>query len=108
NVPGTRTFPSSGVTINNASEARKDYNFADTRGGRAALKIDLNDNWSITPTIMGQSAHVNGIYAFDPKVGDLRLTHFFPENSEDRWVQSALTIQGKIGNFDVVYSGAHI
>ena len=53
NVYGTRTYPSSGITINNAKEVRDDYNFADTRGGRAALKIDLDDNWSITPSIVG-------------------------------------------------------
>ena len=108
NVYGTRTYPTSGITINNASEVRKDYNFADTRGGRAALKIDLDDNWSITPSVVAQSAHVNGIYAYDPHVGDLEVTHFFPEKSEDRWIQSALTVQGKIGNFDVVYTGAHL
>src|SRR3954468_23987651 len=104
NVFGPRTYPTSGVPIDNAARTRKDYNVADTRGARAALKIDLNENWSITPSVVGQSAHVNGIYAFDPHVGDLKLTHFFPEDAQDRWIQSALTVQGKIGNFDVVYA----
>ena len=108
NVFGTRTYPTSGITIDNANRAREDYNFADTRGARAALKIDLNENWSITPSVVAQSSHVNGIYAFDPNVGDLKLTHFFPEKSEDRWIQSALTVQGKIGNFDIVYAAAHL
>ncbi|MEP6484787.1 MAG: TonB-dependent receptor [Rudaea sp.] len=108
NVFGTRTFPTSGITVDNADAVRKNYNFADTRGGRAALKIDLNDNWSITPTIIAQSEHVNGLYAFDPSLGDLQVSHRFPEKSEDRWVQSALTVQGKIGNFDIVYTGAHL
>ncbi len=117
NVFGTRTYagtnPTDGtplppITINNADRARKDYNFADTRGARAALKIDLNENWSITPSVVGQGAHVNGIYAFDPAVGDLKITHFFPEDSEDRWIQSALTVQGKIGNFDIVYAASHL
>ena len=25
----------------------------------------------------------------------------------DSWVQSALTVEGKIGNFDIVYAGAY-
>jgi outer membrane receptor protein involved in Fe transport len=108
NVYGTRTYPTSGITANNANAVRKDYNFADTRGARAALKIDLDDNWSILPSVVGQAAHVNGIYAFDPHVGDLKVTHFYPEDSEDRWIQQALTVQGKIGNFDVVYAFAHL
>ena len=108
NVFGTRTYPTSGVTVDDASQVKKNYNVADTKGGRAALKIDLDDNWSITPTIMGQGQHENGLWAFDPNVGDLKLAHEFPEASEDRWVQSALTVQGKIGNFDIVYAAAHL
>jgi outer membrane receptor protein involved in Fe transport len=108
NVFGTRTYPVSGITINNSAAAKKNYNDSDSRGGRAALKIDLDDNWSITPTVMGQSQSTNGIFGFDPHVGDLKVTHFFPETSEDRWVQSALTVQGKIGNFDIVYAAAHL
>ncbi len=38
----------------------------------------------------------------------MKLTHFFPESSEDTWFQAALTVQGKIGNFDMVYAGAYL
>ena len=46
--------------------------------------------------------------AYDPGVGDLELTHFFTESSEDTWVQASLTVEGKIGNFDLVYAGAYL
>jgi outer membrane receptor protein involved in Fe transport len=109
NVVAERTYPTSGITVSTAPYARKDFNFADTRGGRAALKIDLNDSWSITPSISGQGQHTIGSWAYDPKnYGDLKLAHFTPDNSEDRWTQSALTVQGKIGNFDIVYAFAHL
>jgi outer membrane receptor protein involved in Fe transport len=104
-LAGTQIPP---ITVNNANAVHDNYNTAQTRGGRAALKIDLNENWSITPTVMTQSAHVNGLYAFDPSIGDLEVSHRFPEHSVDRWIQSALTVQGKIGNFDLVYTGAHL
>ncbi len=111
NVLATRTYPTSGITVSTADsgDLRKDFNFADTRGGRAALKIDLNDDWSITPTISGQGQHTNGVWAYDPKnYGDLNTARYKPDNSEDRWTQSALTVQGKIGNFDIVYAFAHL
>jgi outer membrane receptor protein involved in Fe transport len=108
NVFGARTYPTSGVTVDNASAVKSNYNTADTTGGRAALKIDLNDDWSITPTVMGQSQREKGIWAYDPNVGDLKVSHEFPENSVDRWVDSALTVQGKIGAFDIVYAFAHL
>ena len=31
-----------------------------------------------------------------------------PDSADDKWYQAALTIEGKIGNFDVVYTGAHL
>jgi iron complex outermembrane recepter protein len=108
NVHGTRLFPSSGVTMDNAALVDDNYNWANTTGARAALKIDLNDNWSITPTIMGQRQKANGSSAYEPSIGDLQLHHYFPERSDDRWTQASLSIQGKIGSFDVNYTYSHL
>jgi outer membrane receptor protein involved in Fe transport len=108
NVAGTRTFPTSGITASNAAIAKKDYNDVDTVGARAALKVDLNDSWSVTPTVMGQEQKSHGNFGFDPSVGDLQLTHMYPENSKDRWAQAALTLEGKISNFDLVYAGSYL
>ena len=44
NVYGERTFPTSGITQNNANRVEDNYNDVDTAGARLALKIDLNDN----------------------------------------------------------------
>ena len=108
NVPGTRTYPTSGVTIDNAAVAKKDYNTNDVYGGRAALKLDLNENWTVTPMVIAQDQKSNGIFAYDPSVGDLEVKHFIPEYSHDRWVQAALTVEGKISNFDLVYAGSYM
>jgi iron complex outermembrane recepter protein len=119
NVEGTRTFPTSGGCISNAqspppgcigttTRAKNDYNEVDTYGARAALKIDLNESWSITPVLMGQEQKVKGSFAFAPNVGDLKLTHFYPDDSVDHWIDAALTVEGKIGNFDLVYTGAFL
>jgi outer membrane receptor protein involved in Fe transport len=58
--------------------------------------------------LIGQRQQSNGSTGFDPSVGDLEVMHFYPENSDDRWMQAALTVQGKIGNFDLVYAYAHL
>ena len=108
NVYGTRTFPTSGITINNANRVEKDYNDSTTVGARAALKLDLNENWSITPTIMTQTKKSNGSFGFDPVVGELEITHFYPENKRDQFTQAALTVTGKVGNFDLVYAFSNL
>ncbi len=104
-VNGVRTFPTSGTTLSNAGSVSKDYNTVGTKGGRAALKLDLGDNWTVTPTFMGQSMGANGFFGYDPAVGDLKLVHFGPENTQDSFTQSALTIEGNVSDFDIVYAG---
>jgi outer membrane receptor protein involved in Fe transport len=105
-IDGVRTFPTGNITMSNAGLRKNDYNDDDIYGGRAALKVELDDNWTITPTFQGQETKSNGSYAYDPAVGDLEVVKFQPEYDNDMWWQAALTIQGKIGNLDVTYAGA--
>jgi len=113
-VDGIRTFPTASalqgapVFSDSSAEAKNNINTVETVGGRLALKYDLNDNWTITPTIMGQRASSNGVFAYDPTVGHLKYSHALPEYSDDTWYQAALTIEGKIGNFDLTYAGAYM
>jgi outer membrane receptor protein involved in Fe transport len=88
--------------------AKDDYNEVDTTGARLAAKIDFADTWSITPMFMGQTQKSDGNFAFDKSVGDLALSHFYKEQSDDHWWQGALTVEGKIGNFDLTYNYAHL
>jgi outer membrane receptor protein involved in Fe transport len=106
NVPATRTFPTSGISM--SSRAEDDYNDADTIGARAALKIDLNDNWTLTPTIMGQQQKSNGVFAQESGFGDLQVAHWHPENSDDRWMQAAMTLEGKLSTFDVTFTSSYL
>ena len=43
-----------GIAFNNANLVKKNFNDQDVYGGRAALKVDLDDNWTATPTFMYQ------------------------------------------------------
>ena len=125
NVAGTRTFCGTpikdpndptvtigclkdGITLNNKALVKKDYNDTETWGGRAALKVDLDDNWTVTPTVLYQEQRSHGSYGFDPRVGDLQVQHFLPEYRRDRFIQGALTIEGKVGNWDLTYAGAYL
>lgn len=123
NIPGTLTYPNNpakgfpSYTLNNAAIAQKHYNPVDTYGGRAALKFDLNDNWTVTPMVIAQETKWSGIfgqeswYALDngsPINQDLAVKHFYPEGGKDTWVDAALTVQGKIGNWEVTYAGAYL
>jgi outer membrane receptor protein involved in Fe transport len=116
NISGSRTYyepagPFNGVaplTITNAGLEKKNFNDQTIYGGRAALKVDLDDNWTATPTFMYQKTKANGVFFYDPQLGDLKIDRFRKEVSRDRFWQAALTVQGKIHNFDVTYAGAYM
>ncbi|HVN44740.1 MAG TPA: TonB-dependent receptor [Steroidobacteraceae bacterium] len=95
------------VTINNSNVVKKNWNTVETGGGRAALKVDLNDKWSITPAILGQYQKSEGDFAYDPKFGDLNIGDYFHPFNKDGWYQAALTVEGKLSNWDVLYSGGY-
>jgi iron complex outermembrane receptor protein len=106
--PSNSACPVGAGSISNAAYVKDKYNTADTRGGRAALKLNLADNWTVTPTVMGQSVSSEGFFGYDPGIGTLQITHFSPESSIDSWIQTALTVEGKVANLDVTYAGAYM
>lgn len=124
NVFGERTYcgdpvidPVSGDTVGcvrngfhneNSAFVKKDFNTNRVYGGRAALKIDLDDNWTVTPTIMHQNQRTNGVFYYDQALGDLKTQRFMKEPSRDKFTQYALTVEGKLANLDITYAGAYM
>jgi iron complex outermembrane receptor protein len=114
NVHQTRTYtlddddPNTNITIDNAALVDDDINDVETYGGRAALGIDLNENWTSVTTLAGQHQQSDGPFLFDRRLGDdLEVTDFFPTSNTDSWGMISETITGTIGNFDVVYAGSY-
>ena len=57
---------------------------------------------------MGQKMYADGVFGFDNTLGELQVAHVYPDWSEDEWWQAALTVEGKIANLDVTYTGAYL
>ena len=142
NIPGARTYsvsdingnPASVVVCNSpgmaacsagaphttyytANLAKKNFNDVETAGGRAALGIDLDDTWTVTPTVIYQDQKTHGTFLYGPlpgkgdavvpAVGDLQVQDYTPDYGSDEWTQAALTIHGKLSNWDVTYAGGY-
>jgi outer membrane receptor protein involved in Fe transport len=109
NVPGSITFRGVGETLDNAGLVEEDYNDVNTAGMRALLKIDLNENWTLTPGIMYQEQDSDGVFQHDPEeIGDLQVKQFYADFYDDSWYQASLTLEGSIGDLDLVYAGAYL
>ena len=96
------------LTLDNDDLAEDNYNDVTTYGARAALKVDLNDNWTVTPQIIGQVQKADGSFAEERDLGHYETMQFNPEKLRDKWFQAALTVEGKIGNFDLTYAGSYM
>jgi iron complex outermembrane receptor protein len=83
------------------------FNPVTTYGGRGALKIDLDDTWTVLPQVLWQSQRADGNFSYDPAKEFLNVNDFGNEVNEDKWWQSALTVSGKVSNFDVLYAGGY-
>ena len=119
NVPGTNVFPSFGCVSNftppaagcssSPEQAKQRFNPTDTYGGRGALRLNLGDNWTITPTFMGQSSRQDGTVFVDPSIpGDLSVQRYYPDSISDQWWQAALTVEGHVSNFDITYAAGYL
>jgi outer membrane receptor protein involved in Fe transport len=119
NTPFTRTYERphpdengdtvfSPLEVSNAPYVKNNFNDVDTYGGRLALGIDLDDNWTITPQLIGQFQQTHGSFLYDPRLGGLQVHDFTPEFNRDGWYQAALTVKGKVFDWDALYSGGYL
>jgi outer membrane receptor protein involved in Fe transport len=117
NLRGTRLYPgdvstaADNFTVDNAALAKDDYNTLDTVGARAALRIELNDNWTLTPTAQMQDQESKGSWGDDLSnfaPGTYAVKHYREEYVKDKWYQLGLTVEGQIGSLDLTYSGNYL
>jgi len=107
NTHGTYAYQSLPITIDNAALVKKNYNPDDEYGGRATLLWEPSPDWKITPSITYQRINSQGSYNFDPRFGDLNVHDYSPTYLIDHWYQASLTIEGKIGDFDLVSASGY-
>ncbi len=55
--------------------------------------------------VVAQHQKSHGAFLYDPRAGDLKVHDFVKDFNKDQWYQAALTIQGKIGNWDLTCAG---
>lgn len=112
NVYGTRAYylkyggPVTGVA-NNAAFVKNDFNPNDVFGGRAALRVNLNEDWTITPEVIFQDTRNRGVFGYEPSVGTLDVQRFQPDTYHDRWLQAAMNVTGHIGDYTLTYAGGY-
>ena len=98
----------SGVTFAKANAiVKEDINEVTYEGYRLSFAQELNDNWDALLTAANQTIESDGVFFTDPTLGDLEIQRYHNDNLEDEFDNMSLTIEGSIGDLEVVYAGAY-
>jgi len=88
--------------IDNSAVVEDDINDSDFVGGRISAKWFINEDWSATAGYIYQKTETGSYSDHDPTIGDLQVVRFYDEHRDDEWSQASLTLEGRIGNIDVI------
>ena len=98
----------SGVTLNNAIAIEKENaNPVTYEGFRASVAHEINDNWNALATVAKQTIDADGVFFVDPTLDDLEIQRYTDDTIEDEFENMSLTLEGSIGDLEVVYAGAY-
>lgn len=95
-------------TINNDAFVEDNYNDAVYRGGRAALTFKVSDDWSVDVMHMRQQLDTDGVFDYEPAVGDLKVTKFDKNSLDDRADVTTWALNGRFGMLDFIYTGSYL
>jgi iron complex outermembrane receptor protein len=84
-----------------------DVNSVKTRGGRAALRLDISEAVNSTLSVTFQDVKANGHGDMNLDVGDLNQVRFEDESLDDKWYQLGLTVNAALPAGDAVFSASY-
>ena len=92
----------------NALLVEDNFNDSGYEGVRLSGLFQINDDWSFSLQHTQQKLTADGVFDYDPTVGDLDVTRFFEDTLEDEFGQTAWTLEGRLAMLDLVYTGAYL
>ncbi|GAA4873574.1 TonB-dependent receptor [Ferrimonas pelagia] len=96
------------TTINNGAYVEEDFNDSYYKGFRLGAQYQFNDDWQLLVQHMQQELGSDGVFDYDPEVGDLEVQRFFPDKLTDRFNQTSWTLSGRLAMLDLIYTGAFL
>lgn len=95
-------------TANNIALVEKDFNTSFYQGFRLSGLYLINSAWDLTLQYTRQELGADGVFDYDPEVGDLEVNRFFPDELRDEFGQLTWTLKGRLGALDMIYTGGYL
>ena len=117
NIYGEKTLPENnpsfpeGATLTtgrNSALVEDDFNDSSYEGLRLSSKSSFGDDWEMLIQYVQQDIHADGVFDYDPEIGDLKVMRFFEDELKDSFNQTSITLEGRLGKLDALYTGAYL
>src|SRR5271155_2959619 len=106
--------PSNSVVINNAGLVANDINPVTYQGIRVEALYQFTEGWSALLAQSYQSMEADGVFAemaansLGEPLPDLSVQLYNPSYDKDKFENTALTLDGRVGALKLVYAGAYL
>jgi iron complex outermembrane recepter protein len=123
NIPGTFTrsaadagivqyfngvVPANSVSLSNNNLVGNAINPVVYQGARLSALYRFNDDWNATLQQSYQNMEADGVFAYNPALGDLNVQQYNPDTDKDKFEDTAWTVNGRVGAVKVVYTGGYL
>jgi len=95
-------------TTSNNELVEDNFNDSFYKGVRAGVYHEFNSDWNVLVQNTYQELGADGVFDYDPEIGDLKVSRFFPDELEDKFNQTSWTVEGRAGMLDLVYTGGYL
>jgi iron complex outermembrane recepter protein len=100
--------PANSQTLSNTNLVGRAINPVTYKGIRASVYAKINDEWDALIQQSYQQMEADGVFAYNPELGDLNVQQYNPSRDKDKFEDTALTVNGKIDRLKVVYTGGYL
>ena len=119
NVSGSRLLPYSNPGLGGREPAERaistnedlvedNFNDATYEGYRASLRWAPNDDWDVQLQHTSQTIETEGVWDYDPTLGDLNSESYQPDFADDEFDLTTWTVSGRMANLDLIYTGSYL
>ncbi|MBA6225439.1 TonB-dependent receptor [Colwellia sp. MB02u-18] len=93
----------------NAALVEENFNTASYAGARFGLSYLINNDWDLLVQHTQQSLDTEGVFSYDPNLkGETSTNRFMPENNNDDFGLTTWTLEGRLEQLTVVYTGGYL
>ena len=97
------------VSPKNDHLVEENFNTTNYAGARFGLSYLVNDEWELLVQHTQQSLDTEGVFAYDPNLEGVESTNRFqPENNNDDFGLTTWTLEGRLEQLDIVYTGGYL